>query len=218
MQSTLEHSSAALEHPPTLSLSATRVRRRHLVSWLGGGTAGNEQLVATMGVALIALFAVMGITILRIHLLLDVHMFVGILLAGPVGLKLGATGYRFARYYSGDPAYRRKGRPKLGLRLLAPVLVLSTLSLFVSGFVLMLEGASRNPQVMLIHKASFLIWITVAGLHVLSHLPRLGKSLRAVHGSKLTAAPGAAGRWLAVSGAIAVGLALAIVLSADFVV
>jgi hypothetical protein len=72
----------------------------------------------------------MGITILRIHQLLDVHMFVGILLAGPVGLKLGATGYRFARYYSGDPAYRRKGPPKLGLRLLAPVLVLSTLSLF----------------------------------------------------------------------------------------
>ena len=35
----------------------------------------------------------------------------------------------------------------------------------VSGFVLMLEGASRNPQVTLIHKASFFIWITMEGRH-----------------------------------------------------
>ncbi len=217
MPSTLENSPPTLEPSPTVRRSATRGRRRRHISWVGGGTAGNEQLVATVGVVLIGLFAVMGITILRIHQLLDVHMFVGILLAGPVGLKLGATGYRVARYYSGDPAYRRKGPPKVGPRLMAPVLVLSTLSLFLSGFVLMLEGASRSPEVMLIHKASFVIWITVAGLHVLSHLPRLGKSLRAVHSSHLTVAPGAAGRWLAVFSAAAIGLALAIVLSAHFV-
>ena len=218
MQSTLERSTTTLEHPPTIARSATRGRRRRHVSWLGGGTAGNEQLVSTVGVLLIGLFAVMGITILRIHQLLDVHMFVGILLAGPVGLKLGATGYRFARYYSGHRAYRCKGAPKLSLRLMAPVLVLSTLSLFPSGFVLMLEGAARSPRVMLIHKASFLIWITVAGLHVLSHLPRLAKSLRAVHSTHLTVAPGAAGRWLAVTSAVAAGLALAVVPSAHFVV
>jgi len=86
------------------------------------------------------------------------------------------------------------------------VLVLSTLSLFSSGLVLMLEGASRSPRIMLIHKASFVIWIGVAGLHVLSHLPQLGKSLRAVRGSHLSIPPGAA------------GLALAIVLSAHFAV
>jgi hypothetical protein len=216
MQSTLDRSATVLEAPPAVALSASRRRRRRRVSWLGGGTAGNEQLVATVGVVLIALFAVMGITILRIHQLLDVHMFVGILLAGPIGLKLGATGYRFARYYTGEAAYRRKGPPTLSLRLLAPVLVLSTLSLFSSGFVLMLEGAFRSPRIMLIHKASFVIWIGVAGLHVLSHLPQLGRSLRAVRGSHLTVAPGAAGRWLAVSVAVAAGLALAIVLSAHF--
>jgi hypothetical protein len=216
MQSTLDRSATALEAPPAVALSASRRRRRRRVSWLGGGTAGNEQLVATVGVVLIALFAVMGITILRIHQLLDVHMFVGILLAGPIGLKLGATGYRFARYYTGDAAYRRKGPPKLSLRLLAPVLVLSTLSLFSSGLVLMLEGASRSPRIMLIHKASFVIWIGVAGLHVLSHLPGLGRSLRAVRGGHLSVAPGAAGRWLAVSLAVVAGLALAIVLSAHF--
>src|SRR5690349_20763588 len=122
MQSTLERSATPLEAPPAVALSAPSRRRRRRVSWLGGGTAGNEQLVATVGVVLVVLFAVMGITILRIHQLLDVHMFVGILLDGPIGLKLGATGYRFARYYTGDAAYRRKGPPKLSLRLLAPVL------------------------------------------------------------------------------------------------
>jgi len=222
MQSTLETSAATLERSPAVAPSAPRSRRHHVL-WLGGGTAGNEQLVATVGVLLIALFAVMGITvigitILRVHQLIDVHMFVGILLAGTVGLKLGATGYRFTRYYTGNPAYRRKGPPKLSLRLLAPVLVLSTLSLFLSGFVLMLEGVSRSPQVMLIHKASFLIWITVAALHVLSHLPRLGRSLRAVRSSHLTVAPGVAGRWLLVAGAVAGGMALAIVLSAHFAI
>jgi hypothetical protein len=211
---TVEHSPPAVEHPATVARPARRRRRQ--LSWLGGGTAGNEQLVATVGVVLIVLFAVMGVTILRIHRLLTVHMFVGILLAGPVGLKLGATGYRFARYYTGNSAYRRKGPPKLSLRVLAPVLVLSTLSLFLSGFVLMLEGASRSPQVMLLHKASFVIWIGVAGLHVLSHLPRVGTSLRAVRGGHVAVLPGAAGRWIAVAGAVAAGLALAIVLSAHF--
>jgi len=217
MPSTLERPPTTLQHSVTVAAPVEPARRRRL-SWLGGGTAGNEQLVATVGVVLIALLAVMGITILRIHELLDVHMFVGILLAGPVGLKLGATGYRFGRYYSGDAAYRRKGAPKLGLRLLAPVLVLSTLSLFLTGFVLLLEGASRSPQVILLHKASFVLWISLAGLHVLAHLPQLGRSLRAVPRSRATAASGAAGRWLAVCGAVAAGLALAIVLSAHFAV
>jgi hypothetical protein len=216
VQTTLEHSPPALEHPATIAQPPMRRRWRRQLSWLGGGTAGNEQLVATVGVVLIVLFALMGVTILRIHRLLAVHMFVGILLAGPVGLKLGATGYRFGRYYTGHRAYRRKGPPKLSLRLLAPVLVLSTLSLFLSGLVLMLEGASRSQRVVLLHKASFVIWIAVAGLHVLSHLPRVGKSVRAVRASHLAVAPGAAGRWAAVAVALVAGLALAIVLSAHF--
>jgi hypothetical protein len=69
---------------------------------------------------------------------------------------------------------------------------------------------------MLLHKASFVIWIAVAGLHVLSHLPRVGTSLRAVRGSRLAVAPGAAGRRAAVAGAVAAGLALAIVLTTHF--
>jgi hypothetical protein len=54
---------------------------------------------------LLFLLAVLGVTILRIRPLLDIHMFLGILLI--VTLKLASTGYRFVRYYTSEPRYRR---------------------------------------------------------------------------------------------------------------
>ena len=56
------------------------------------------------------LLAVLGVTIVRLRPLLSEHLFVGMLLVPPVLLKMGSTGYRFARYYTGDRSYRRKGR------------------------------------------------------------------------------------------------------------
>src|SRR5450759_5205977 len=101
------------------------------------GTERNEQLTATIGVLLLLLLAVLGVTILRIGQLIWLHLFLGLLLLGPVLLKLGSTGYRFARYYIGDPAYRHKGPPELALRLLAPVGVLLTGGVFVRGVILL---------------------------------------------------------------------------------
>ena len=49
---------------------------------------------------------------MRIGQLLWLHLFVGLLLIGPVVLKLASTGYRFARYYTNDAVYRRKGPPE----------------------------------------------------------------------------------------------------------
>src|SRR3954467_13358947 len=80
------------------------------------GTAGNEVLTGVTGLVLALLLAVEGITLLFLHQLLSVHMFVGLLLIGPVALKLVSTGYRFARYYSGSRTYRVKGPPALPLR------------------------------------------------------------------------------------------------------
>ena len=64
----------------------------------------------------------------------------------PVALKLGSTGYRFARYYLGSPVYRAKGPPLLPLRLLAPVLVLTTLLVFATGVLEM--TASRAGSIL----------------------------------------------------------------------
>ncbi len=84
---------------------------------------GNERLTAMTGTVLIVLLAVLGVTILRIGQLIWLHLFLGLLLLGPLAVKLGSTGYRFVRYYTGDPAYREKGPPEPAAALIAPMVV-----------------------------------------------------------------------------------------------
>src|SRR5579859_3010772 len=111
------------------------VSARPVLAWPSpghfGGSAGNERLTAAAGAILILLLAVIGVTILRIHGLLWVHLFVGMLLIGPLALKLASSGYRFARYYTGSASYREKGPPPLVLRLIAPMVVVSTVVVMV---------------------------------------------------------------------------------------
>jgi hypothetical protein len=109
-------------------------------AFTGGGTEGNEQLTALTGAPLFVLLAVLGVTIVRVHQLMWLHLFLGLLLIGPVSLKMASTGYRFARYDTGDPVYRRKGPPETALRLIAPIVVLTTVVVFVSGIILMFNG------------------------------------------------------------------------------
>jgi hypothetical protein len=188
------------------------------------GTQRNERLTASTGLLLLVLLAVLGITIVRIGQLIWLHLFLGLLLVGPVALKLASTGYRFARYYGGDLAYRRKGPPALTLRLLAPAVVLTTIVVFASGVILLLDGPQNRGLVFTIHKVSFIVWLVFTALHVLGHLPGLGGSLRAPAvgppgsrpGGRWGAGSGDAGRWIALSGACVGGLVLALVLLPDF--
>ena len=86
-------------------------------------------------------------------------------------LKLSSTGYRFVRYYTADPPYRRKGPPVLALRVLAPLVVLSTVVVFASGVALLLRDRPRARPLFPIHKVSFFVWLAFTALHVLGHLP-----------------------------------------------
>ena len=99
-----------------------------LRSLTAGGAEGNEQLTAITGLILIVLLVVIAATILLIRQLISIHLFVGLLLLGPVALKMASTGYRFIRYYTRDPVYRSKGPPELALRLIAPVVMLTTVA------------------------------------------------------------------------------------------
>jgi len=190
----------------------------------GGGTNGNERLTTVVGATLIVLLAVIGLTILRIGQLLSVHLFVGMLLVPPVLLKLSSTGYRFFRYYTGNPSYREKGPPELALRVIAPMVVLSTLVVFVSGVVLLFAGPSARPTWFPIHKDSFFVWVAFMAIHVLGHLPSMPRALRAEYsrygaydyedlGGDVT---GLAGRVLALSGAVVAGVVLAILVIPEF--
>ena len=137
----------------------------------GGGPDGNERLTLLTGLLLLVLLAVLGVTIVWIGQLLWLHLFLGLLLIGPVALKLLSTGYRFVRYYVASPAYRRKGPPPRILRLLGPLVVLSTLAVFATGVGLLLLGPSSRQPLLLLHKVSFFAWIAFVGVHVLGHLP-----------------------------------------------
>ncbi len=177
-----------------------------------GGIRGNELLTSAIAVVLIVLLAAEGVTILQLRNLLDEHMFVGLVLIPPVLLKLASTGYRFVRYYSGSRAYTAKGAPRLPLRVLAPVLVVATVTLFTSG-VLMLAAGHRSRSLLQIHRASAIVWAGVFAVHFLAYIPRATRSLTtALRATRETAVPGAGARGLLVAGAIGGGVALAVFL------
>ncbi len=142
-----------------------------------GGTSGNARLTTATGIVLLVLLAVIGVTLLRLRSLLWVHLFVGMLLIGPIVLKLASTGYRFVRYYTDSPHYRREGPPLAPLRALAPLVVLTTVVVFVSGVLLLLIGPSSRGALLPIHKISFIAWAIFTSLHVLGHLPEVAAAV-----------------------------------------
>lgn len=184
-----------------------------------GGPDGNEQLTTITGAILIVLLAVIGFTIPQLRQFVSVHLFVGMLLIGPVLLKMVSTGYRFIRYYAGNAEYRSKGPPELILRLIGPIVVLSTVAVFATGVALLIVGPQHRDPWLLLHKVTFIVWIVFMSLHILGHLPAVARALGIARGAReqLTGAPaGRAGRWIVISGALVAGLVLALVLIPDY--
>jgi hypothetical protein len=177
-----------------------------------GGTEGNEILTSATAVVLTGLLAAEGFTIVRMRGLVSAHMFIGMVLIPPVFLKLASTGYRFVRYYTGSRAYRAIGPPLLPLRLLAPVLVATTLGIFVTGVLLLLAG-HKSDTLLLIHKVSFIVWGVVFAVHFLAYTPRVVRSLRTGWGAAGgEAVPGAVLRRTLVAATVGGGTALALAL------
>ncbi len=175
-----------------------------------GGTEGNEILTSATAVALTGLLVAEGLTIVRMRGLVTAHMFIGMVLIPPVLLKLASTGYRFVRYYTGSHAYRAKGPPLLPLRLLAPVLVATTIGVFVTGVLLLLAG-HKSDTLLLIHKVSFIVWAVAFAVHFLAYVPHVVRSLRAGWGAaRGGAVPGARLRGMLVAAAVGGGAALAL--------
>ena len=196
-----------------------RIGRQRGTALTGGGTDGNGHLTTVTGAILIVLLAVIGFTIPQLRQFISVHLFVGMLLIGPVMLKLASTGYRFVRYYAGNAAYRAKGPPQLILRVIGPIVALSTVGVFATGVALLIVGPSHRDPWLLLHKVTFIVWVVFMSLHVLLHLPALARALgigRRGREQRADAAPGTVGRWIAISGALVAGLVLAIVLIPDF--
>ena len=178
-----------------------------------GGVDGNERLTAATGVVLVVLLAALGVTILSIGPLIWWHVLLGMLLIPPVLLKLGSTGWRFARYYARAEEYVRRGPPLLPLRLMAPLVIVATVAVFATGVALLVVGPAGGIVVGL-HKASFVVWFVVTAIHVLAHvrsLPRLvAADWRRRPVPRENAVPGTAWRRLLLAGSIVAGAILAI--------
>lgn len=136
----------------------------------GEGVAGNGRLTSSVGMLLLIMLAIEGVTVLDVRGMLSLHMFLGLMLIPPVALKSATTTYRFAQYYRGDAAYVRKGPPHPVLRVLGPVVLLSSVALLATGVLLILVGPSWRSTSLLLHKASFIVWVAVMTIHVLGHV------------------------------------------------
>jgi hypothetical protein len=187
-----------------------------------GGPAGNARLTAWTGLLLLVLFAAELVTLLDVRTMITWHLAIGALLLPPALLKTASTGWRILRYYTGSRPYRDSGPPPLILRILGPLVVLTTIALLGSGLALVVAGpvGGRSPLVYLLgqridiltlHQAAFVTWAVVTGLHVLGRL---------IPALRLTVRPGTPGgvpggyrriAILMVTAAVAVVLAIVVV-------
>jgi hypothetical protein len=130
-----------------------------------GGSRGNEILTSVNAAVLVVLLAVQLVTVLALESMISLHLFVGVVLLGPVALKLATTGYRFLRYYTGAGEYREKGPPPTLLRAIGPLFVAATIGLFATGVIMLIDGQSEGAARGL-HVASFWVWIGCFAVHV----------------------------------------------------
>lgn len=194
----------------------TATANQRLTAASPDGPEGNERLTAITGAVLLMLFAAEGVTILSLRSLLYWHYFIGLLLIGPACVKIGSTFYRFARYYTGDREYVRKGPPLPLLRVLGPFVVLTTVGVIGTGVALGLEKSAsyHGIPILFLHKASFALWVMVMTVHVLAYvwrLPRLiGADMRSSRAYGVATAVGGRGlRWAVTAVGLAGGVAIA---------
>jgi hypothetical protein len=172
------------------------------------GVEANSRITGTMGATLFVLFALEGLTILlHVRGVLSTHVFIGMLLVPPVLVKTTSTGYRIARYYSGDPAYVRKGPPPFVLRVLGPFVIATTFLVIGTGIALLLAGHSTR-WLGQAHKASFILWFAAMAIHVLGHVRETPSLAGADYGRGAESVPGVWSRRLLLLGVLVAGLAL----------
>ena len=171
---------------------------------------GNARITGSVGAAIFVLLFLEGLTVLRVKELISWHVFFGILLIPFVAAKIASTTYRFARYYSGRREYVEKGPPPIVLRVLGPVVTVTTVAVLGTGIGAVLDtGGSR--WLVDAHKVSFFIWFAAMTLHVIGHAletPALAFADWRRSGRRET--PGARARFAVLGIAVAFAVPLAV--------
>lgn len=171
--------------------------------------AANQRVTAMTGLALLVLFTAEVITTLLLGSLFSAHFFVGMLLIGPVCLKIGSTVWRFLRYYTGSAPYVRKGPPPLLHRVLGPLLILATAGVLGTGVILAVTGPDLQWQKL--HQRIFYLWVLIVIVHAVHYVPKLPQLLKDNPADRLVQAVSRSrSRWLLLAGSLIAGLILAI--------
>jgi len=172
--------------------------------------AGNSRITGAIGALIFVLLVVEGLTILEVQRYMWLHVFVGMLLVSFVVAKIASTGYRFSRYYMGQRDYVKKGAPPTILRLLGPVVTVTTVAVLATGI-----GALLNRHVhwlQFAHKASFVLWFGAMTIHVLGHaLETPALAFADWRRTQRRLVPGAPARLVLLAVVVLVGVSLAVV-------
>jgi hypothetical protein len=203
MQSAHQQKGAALQRAVVDSVAEAigRETRSNPVLPGTGGPAGNALLTAWTALVLLVLSLAELLTLFNVRGLISWHVGLGALLVPPAVMKTASTGWRMGRYYLGHAPYREAGPPPLLLRLLGPLVIVSTLGLLGTGVLLVLLGQDRSHSALFsvlgfradwvsAHQGFFAVWVVAVGLHLLG---------RIVPALRITLAPGSTGdvpgRW-----------------------
>jgi hypothetical protein len=211
-----------------LETAAGSAHRADPVSLRTGGPRGNAQLTAWTGLLFLALIAVELVTLLDVRGWMSWHLVVGVLLVPVALLKTGSTGWRIVRYYTGNRSYRTGGPPPMILRVVGPLVVLSTLGVLGSGLALIALGQQTSQQTWLtalghqvsavtLHQAFFIAFGAFTGLHLLARIvPAIQLSTaRSTQYDARTGTPGKGPRALTVAVTLAAAaIAAALILPA----
>ena len=132
----------------------------------------NSRLTGYVALVLLVLLAIEFVTGLMVRRDLGLHIVVGFLVIPPLLVKLGSVGYRFVRYYTHEPRYRAAGAPTLGMRILAPLLVLLTVVVFATGVELWVFGYKFGSFWIPVHHGSAYLWFIAVAVHVVNYARR----------------------------------------------
>jgi hypothetical protein len=149
------------------------------------GPAGNRRLTSLTATVLLALlilqvasavvFALLSYNLAALggpvyDVVRPVHFFVGFLLMPVIAIKLASTGYRFGRYYTRNRAYHEAGPPRPVPRLIAPILIVSSVTLFGSGVEMWSFRNQFGYAWTAIHNASAFVFVATLILHIVLHV------------------------------------------------
>jgi len=177
----------------------------------GANVEGNARITGALGAVIFVLLLVEGITIPGVRGHITIHVVVGMVLVAFVAAKIATTTYRFARYYAGQRDYVEKGPPPRVLRLLGPLVTLSTIAVLATGVAAVLDTGDARV-VLFAHKAAFVLWFGFMTVHVLGHvLETPALAFADWRRARRRQAPGALARFAALAAALALGVVLGIV-------